>query len=261
MYYCLHDTYDLNDSKENLFLIRMRKSFPINFACADCGCSPECRNRFKISCKICIRQVCCCESMHKKYSKILFFSSYTKSLFPAAIGIEILCITAAETGLNIGLYLFGYHAVGIALSYVTGYSLAALTTFIAILGRTRYGHNIDSCCSVLEQQANNGFTSNLILTFRNFASGLSKLSNLSSQPDLKNILKASIIILTTAESACILTAETIDLIFYKQSFLLASILGLFVGSFTLVGIEAYKKIRSNDINQKSKSRNGTFWQV
>jgi hypothetical protein len=165
-------------------------------------------------------------------------------MFATAIGIEILCITAAEIGLNIGLLVYGYHGVGIALAYVTGYSLAAFTTFITILGRTRPGQRIDSCCSVLEQQADKGFASNLILTFRNFASGLSRLFRLSEYTDLKNIIKTSIIILITAESACILTAETVDLIFYKQSVLLSSILGLFVGSFTVVAIEGYKKTRA-----------------
>jgi hypothetical protein len=224
-------------------------------ACADCACSPEeCGNRFKINCKACIRQVCCCEGMHKTDNAIAFFFSYAKSTFAAAIGIEILCITAAEVGLNIGLYFFGYHGIGIAFSYITGYSLAAFTTFITILGRTKSGQKIDSCCSVLEQQANNGFTTNLILTFRNFGSGLNKLWSLQSQPDLKNILKVSIIILITAESACILTAETVDLIFYKQSFMLSSILGLFVGSFTIVAIEAYKKIRSDGKSLNSNCR-------
>jgi len=225
-----------------------------NFVCADCGCSPQCKNRFKISCKACTRQFCCCEKMHKKGSAIFLFLSYSKSMFAAAMGIEILCITAAEIGLNIGLFLFGYHAVGIGLSYITGYSFAGFTTFVTILGRTKPGQRIDSCCSVLEQQADKGFASNLILTFRNFGSGLLRLYHLSKYPDLKGIIKTSIIILITAESACILTAETADLIFYKQSVVLSSILGLFVGSFTVVGIEAYKKIRSSAIDLKFNCR-------
>jgi hypothetical protein len=216
-----------------------------NFVCADCRCSPEgCRNRFKDDCKICTTQVCCCDRIHKRYNRIWLFFSYTRRMFAAALGIEILCIMSAEIGLNIGLNLFGYHTVGIALSYITGYSLAAFTTFMTILGRTKSGKKIDSCCSVLENQADKGFTSNLILTFRNFGSGLSKIPYLSRQPDLKNLVKTSFIILVTAESACILTAETADLIFYKQSVLLSGVLGLFVGSFTVVGIEACKKIRS-----------------
>jgi hypothetical protein len=173
-------------------------------------------------------------------------------MFAAALGIEILCITAAEIGLNTGLFLFGYHAEVIAISYITGYSLAAFTTFMTILGRIKPGQKIDSCCSVLEQQADKGFISNLIITFKNFGTGLSKLPYLSNHPDLKSIIKTSVMILVTAETACILSAETIDLIFYKQSVLLSSILGLLVGSFTVVGIEAYKKVRPTCTNVKTK---------
>jgi hypothetical protein len=173
-------------------------------------------------------------------------------MFAAALGIEFLCITAAEIGLNGGLYLFGYNAQGIALSYITGYSLAAFTTFMTILGRIKPRHRIDSCCSVLEQQADKGFISNLIITFRNFGSGLSKLPYLSNRRDLRNVIKTSLIILITAETACILSSETVDLIFYKQSVLLSSILGLLVGSFTVVGIEAYKKVRPTCTNVRTK---------
>jgi hypothetical protein len=174
-------------------------------------------------------------------------------VFAVALGIEILCITSAEIGLNIGLYTFGYSGVGITLSYVTGYSLAALTTFITILGRTKPGQRIDGCCSVLHQQANKGFASNLILTFRNFGVGISRLFHLSKYSNIKGIIKTSIIILITAESACILTAEIADLIFYKQSVLLSSILGLLIGSFTVVAIEGYK-IRTNLANLNSNFR-------
>jgi len=182
--------------------------------------------------------------MHRKGNSFSIFFSFIKSLFPVALGIEILCIVSSEIGLNVGLYVIGYHGFGIVLSYIVGYALASFTTFVTILGRIKPGHKVDSCCSVLEQQSNNGFASNFILTFRNFASGISRLFYLLNYPDLKGIIKTSIIILITAESACILTAETVDLIFYRQSYLISSILGLLVGSFTIVAIEAYKKIKS-----------------
>jgi hypothetical protein len=51
--------------------------------------------------------------------------------------------------------------------------------------------------------------------------------------------------LVTAESLCILTAETIDLIFYKQSILLSIPLALLAGSFTVVAPEAYKRMRNH----------------
>jgi hypothetical protein len=111
------------------------------------------------------------------------------------------------------LNFIGYHGFGIMLSYIIGYPLASLTTFTTILGRIRPGHRIDSCCSVLELQSNNGFASNFILTFRNFASDISSLFYLFNYSDFKGIIKTSIFILITAQSACILTAETGDLIF------------------------------------------------
>ena len=41
---------------------------------------------------------------------------------------------------------------------------------MTILGRYKYasGNRIDSCCSVLEQDANKDFLSNVIITFKNF---------------------------------------------------------------------------------------------
>jgi hypothetical protein len=56
-------------------------------------------------------------------------------------------------------------------------------------------------------------------------------------------LKTSLVILITAESVCILTAETVDLIFYKYSILLSIPLALLAGAFTVVVPEAYRKTR------------------
>lgn len=108
-------------------------------------------------------------------------------------------------------------------------------------------HVIDSCCSVLEQVSNKGFLSNVIWTFKNFGLGFSKIFNLHRQPQLKRILKTSLGILITAESACIITAETIDLIFYNYSIFLAVPLALLAGSFTVVAPEAYKKTKHDPI--------------
>ena len=52
------------------------------------------------------------------------------------------------------------------------------------------------------------------------------------------------IILVTAESACILTAETAGLLFYQYSLFVSITLALLIGTFTLVAIESYKKMRS-----------------
>jgi hypothetical protein len=125
-----------------------------------------------------------------------------------------------------------------------GYALAAFTTFAAILGRYNYdglSKKIDSCCSVLDQGAGSDFLSNLRTAFRNFAVGLAKMPQLYRQPNLKYIMKTSLYILITAESACILTAETVDLIFYQYSILLSIPLALLAGAFAVVAPEAYNK--------------------
>jgi hypothetical protein len=180
-----------------------------------------------------------------------------KALYAAVLGIEILCISAAEIGENTGLYFFGFNLIGIPIAYAMGYALAGFTTFVAILGRYNYAstnNKIDSCCSsVLEQGAGSGFIPNLKITFKNFAIGITKLPQLHRQPNLKYILKSSAYILVTAESACILTAETVDLIFYQYSIFLAVPLALLAGAFTVVAPEAYRT------RSFAKSINATKW--
>ena len=125
--------------------------------------------------------------------------------------------------------------------------MAGFTTFVTIFGRYDFRDNakIDTCCSVLEQHSNKGFLLNLLTTFRNFETGISKLPNLYMQQNIRQLLKTSLVMLVTAESVCILTAETIDLIFYKQSILLSIPLALLAGSFTVAAPEAYKRLRNH----------------
>ena len=174
------------------------------------------------------------------------FLRHVKGLYAAALGIEILCIAAAEIGENTGLYLFGFNLIGIPIAYAMGYALAGFATFTTILGRYNYASNngrIDSCCSVLEQGAGSGFIPNLKTTFKNFVVGITKLPQLHRQPNLKYILKSSAYILVTAETACILTAETVGIIFYQYSIFLAVPLALLAGAFTVVAPEAYRKMK------------------
>jgi hypothetical protein len=249
----------------------------MSIKCSECQCTPQdCISEME-RCIVCTKEVCCCLDIHTSRSKPKIqmlpdncctsgtcknevdtkpqrtgssfsrFFSNVKSMYVAALGIEILCIAAAEIGENSGLFLFGFNHIGIPIAYVMGYSLATFTTFVTILGRYNYGSNdkIDSCCSVLEQESK-GFISNLTTTFRNFGLGLLKLRDLPKQPNLKQILKTSIIILITAETACIITAETVDLIFYKQAIYLSIPLALFAGAFTVVAPEAYRKLQKNN---------------
>jgi len=221
--------------------------------CAECHCfEAQCKNVIFNDCIYCTREVCCCIGLHKdkieqnKHHVLLFFG-YVRAFFVAALGIEILCIMAAEIGENSGLYFFGYNIHGIIIAYIMGYALAGFTTFVTILGRYDFKDNakLDTCCSVLEQQSNKGFFPNLVITFKNFGIGISKLSSLHRESNIKHILKTSIIILVTAETVCILTAETVDLIFYKQSILLSIPLALLAGALAVVLPEAYKKIKMN----------------
>jgi hypothetical protein len=215
--------------------------------CSECDCISElCKIVDSKHCMRCTKKTCCCITIHRpeKKSHILIFFHNTRTLFAAALGIEILCISAAEIGQNSALYFFGYHLQGIILGYIVGYAAAGFTTFMTILGRYDLGNTkIDSCCSVLEQQSNKGFLPNLITTFKNFGIGVSKLTSLHRQSNIKYILKTSFIILVTAETACILTAETVDLIFYKQSMLLSIPLALLAGTLAVVLPEAYKKAK------------------
>jgi hypothetical protein len=240
-----------------------------NIVCCECNCSlancndNELPNK-DIKCKNCIKEICCCIPIHKNKlkksslslsstlslkSKSKLFFTTTKNMYPAALGIEILCIMAAEIGENIGLYTFGFNLMGIALAYILGYALAGFTTFMTILGRySSFSTNsnnikIESCCSILEQQSQKGFLPNMLLTFKSFIDGFRKISGLRRQSNLKYLLKTSLIILITAESACILTAETIGIVFYNYSIILSIPVALLAGALTIVFIEVFKKIK------------------
>jgi hypothetical protein len=252
--------------------------------CAECQCAPkECINVVASQrCQNCTKETCCCTVIHydcsmamklsvmnnddccsrgvctndrrnnataelrtKNKKSINEFFRHIKSLYAAALGIEILCIAAAQIGENTGLYVLGFNHIGIPIAYAMGYCLATFTTFVTILGRYKYasGDRIDGCCSLLEQDADKGFLFSIIATFKNFGIGIRKMKELPSQPNLREILKTSLIVLITAETACIITAETVDLIFYKQAFYLSIPLALLAGAFTVVAPQAYKKMK------------------
>lgn len=208
--------------------------------CSQCLCAPaQCST---VQCLVCSDEKCCA-SIHSKPRRgaLRKFFFYSKGMFAAALGIEVLCISFAELGENAGLYIFGFNASGIAIAYVMGYALAGAATFLTILGRHGSG---EMCgCSVLEHGDRKGFYHNFAGTMRDFASGLKKLSGLRSEPELRSILRTSAVILVTAESACILVAETVDLVLYQYSILLSVPLALLAGAFTVVAPQAYKKAR------------------
>ena len=79
---------------------------------------------------------------------------------------------------------------------------------------------------------------------RDFVSGLKKLVTIHRQPGLKSIIHTSLVILVTAESACILVAETVGIALYQHSMLLSLPLALLAGAFVIVAPQAYKKART-----------------
>ena len=77
--------------------------------CTECDCVLDlCKDVDFKHCMRCTKQICCCATIHKpnNQNSILTFFHHTRTLFAAALGIEILCISAAEIGENSVFYFF-----------------------------------------------------------------------------------------------------------------------------------------------------------
>jgi hypothetical protein len=209
-----------------------------NCLCIDCKCTKE------SLCDVCPTGTCCsCVSTPIKKSHS--FLNQVKKSYPSAVGIIVLCILSSQVGQGISFVLFGYHNLfGIAMSYALGYGLASLTTFCTIMGRYSMKRGIGGCCSALECGSNISFISNLTNTFRDCGIGMKKIPYLYKLPNLKYVIKTSLYVLVTAESACILTAETINLAFFRQAMWLSMPLGLFAAALVVTMIESYKMTRT-----------------
>ncbi len=207
--------------------------------CSQCLCiAVECSTKL---CLVCSNEKCCASAHAKQTLQLLASRFFTnaKGMFAAALGIEVLCISFAEIGQNAGFYIFGLNPAGIATAYAMGYGLAGLSTFLTILGR--HGGADGACCSVLEGRK--GFLPSFKGIMSDFIVGIKKLSDLHRRPDIKSVLKSSLVILVTAESACILTAETVGLLLFQYSILLSIPLTLVAGAFAVVAPQAYRKSR------------------
>jgi len=162
-------------------------------------------------------------------------------LYPSAIGIIVLCVLSSQIGQGISFVLFGYHDIfGIAMSYAIGYGIASLATFCTIIGRYNLNQEIGGCCSALEKGSNLRFIINLKNTFRDCWIGITTIPCLFKLPNAKKIIWTSIYILITAESACIITAETVNLVFLRHAMWLSMPLGLFAAAFVVTVIETWK---------------------
>jgi hypothetical protein len=213
--------------------------------CVDCLCVPElCRKVRLEDCKVCIKDDCCCIEIHLKEGEKSFTATFflnTKNMYASALGIEILCILSAEIGQNSSFFIFGFKTpFAITMSYVLGYGLAGFTTFATILGRYNLDQVVDGCCSALEDE-HNGFVSNIKTTFKNFVIGIKKIPELHKSPDFKQMVKTTLYVLITGESVCILTAETVNLAFFRHALWLSIPLSLFAGALAITMLEAYKR--------------------
>lgn len=169
-------------------------------------------------------------------------------MYVAALALEVLCIMSAETGQNMGFFLFGYQRIeGISLGFILGYTFAGFSTFASILGRYNFDNIMDGCCSALDCK-NRKFISILSSSFRNFAIGITRMPYLHKQPYAKQIIRTSIYVLVVSESFCILSAEMVDFVFYRQSLWLSIPLALLAGAFAIAAVESYKKINSECAN-------------
>jgi hypothetical protein len=112
------------------------------------------------------------------------------------------------------------------------------------MGRYSSKQGLGACCSAIEQGSNISLISNLKNTFGYCWIGMKIIPHLYKLPNLKYIIKTSLYILITAESACILTAETVNLAFFRQAMWLSMPLGLFVAALVVTMIESYKMTRT-----------------
>jgi hypothetical protein len=188
----------------------------------------------------------------KRNSYTSRFLSEAKRMLAPALSIEALCVASAEIGGLLSLYYFGFNPFGITMAYVLAYALAGFTTFVSILGRSSgtHGHEeeIISGCSL---EHDSGFKSNFVRTFANFAAGLHKIAVLHKEPDAWRIVKASLIVLVSAESGCIVAAATVDVMLYQYSMFLSIPAALLAGTLTVAFIAARTSLRRRFVEQPS----------
>jgi hypothetical protein len=184
----------------------------------------------------------------KKNSRTFLILGETKKLFPSAFGIEVLCVASAEIGGFLGLWYYGFNAFGITMAYVLAYALAGFTTFASILGRGAHARSdeeiICGCSDMAGHNHNSGFIAGIKQTFVNFAVGLKMMTKLHRKSNAKRIIKASLIVLISAESGCVIAAATVDIMLYQYSIFLSIPTALLVGTLTVSFMAAYRSVKS-----------------
>ncbi len=191
----------------------------------------------------------------KRNSFTALFLKETKRLFPSSFGIEVLCVASAEIGGFLALWHYGFNSFGITMSYIMAYAFAGFTTFASILGRSANAHDEDEivcgCGDMEHGNGSTGYAAGIKQTFVNFASGLSMMTKLHRKSNAKRIIKASLIVLISAESGCIIAAATIDIMLYQYSAFLSIPAALLAGTLTVASMAAYRSVK-REFMQKSK---------
>jgi hypothetical protein len=170
-------------------------------------------------------------------------------IFLSALGLELMCFFSASTGQTFAIYWLGFNQNGITVGYLLGFSLAGFLTLCTILGRmkkTPQGSLKHDGCLLIHQDSPKGFSVSLRSTVNAFVVGVRLLYRLPSIPNSGGVLKNALRILITAESCCIITAEIVDLIFYRSTQLLSIPLGIAGGAASIMLIEFIR------INRKTK---------
>jgi hypothetical protein len=187
----------------------------------------------------------------KRNSYTSRFLGEAKKMLAPAFGIEILCVASAEIGGLLGLYYYGFNPFGITMAYILAYALAGFTTFASILGRSgAHSHEEEIMCGCSTEH-DSGFGSNFRQTFANFATGLRKMTALHKEPKAWRIVKASLIVLVSAESGCIIAAATVDVMLYQYSTFLSIPAALLAGTLTVAFIAARRSLRRRVVEQPS----------
>jgi hypothetical protein len=180
------------------------------------------------------------------------FLRETKRLFPSSFGIEVLCVASAEIGGFLALWHYGFNTFGITMAYIMAYALAGFTTFASILGRSAHTNNeneiVCGCSEIAEHGHDSkiGFKAGIKQAFVNFAIGLTIMTKLHKKANAGRIIKASLIVLLSAESGCVIAAATIDVVLYQYSAFLSIPAALLAGTLTVASMAAFRlaKIKS-----------------
>jgi hypothetical protein len=117
------------------------------------------------------------------------------------------------------------------------------------LGRSSGAHSHEEEEIMCGSAHDSKFRSNFTQTFANFVTGLSKVTRLYREPDAWKIAKASLIVLVSAESGCIIAAATVDVMLYQYSTFLSIPAALLAGTFTVASIAARRSLRRKFVEQ------------